>query len=345
MKNLFFAFLITIFLPACNKPAMYNEEKGLISFDSYTIPVNEKGAVVGHVVNVDLDSFKIVLSKDTSGIFQLGSDGTLSLKQEKSVTETSPMRYEIEIDCNGYKKSFEFVKDDFIRNKVIAHRGAWKNNDVSQNSIGSLQKGIELGCEAVEFDVWLSSDNEIVLSHDPVIDEKSVEDTPATELRKIQLKNNENLPTLKEYLDIIKSQNRTRLVLEIKVSQKGKDRALESAEAVVRMIHAEKAQAWVDYISFSYDILLKVRELDKTASLSYLENNKSIDDIKNSGLSGLDYYFTSFYNDSLLIQKSKSLGLSTNAWTVNKEEDMRKLLEAGIDFITTDEPEILLSIQ
>ena len=29
-----------------------------------------------------------------------------------------------------------------------------------------------------------------------------------------------------------------------------------------------------------------------------------------------------------------------NTWTVNQEEDMRKLLELGVDQITTNEPEL-----
>jgi len=33
-----------------------------------------------------------------------------------------------------------------------------------------------------------------------------------------------------------------------------------------------------------------------------------------------------------------------NAWTINKNEDMIKLLDGGIDYITTNEPEALLEI-
>jgi len=36
------------------------------------------------------------------------------------------------------------------------------------------------------------------------------------------------------------------------------------------------------------------------------------------------------------------LGVKTNAWTVNDEKIMDDFLAQGIDFITTNEPELLL---
>ena len=345
MKSLIFVVLIFLFFSSCkSKLPEYNEDTGLLCLDKYTIPPGREGIEVARVLLVNPDSCSVILSRDTSGLFEMNESGIIFLKQGKSLGESPSFRYEIEVQCNDYKKTFELVKDDFIRNKVIAHRGAWKHHDVSQNSVGSLKAGMELGCEAVEFDVWYSSDNVIVLSHDPVIAGKAVEDTPGEELRKIRLKGDENLPELKEYLDIIKTGNRTRLVLEIKASQKGPQRSRELAEAAVRAVHAEKAQAWVEYISFSWEAVLKIRELDPSARIAYLENNKSIEEIKEYGLSGIDYHFTSFYDDSTLIFRAHESGLTTNAWTVNKEEDMQRLLDAGIDYLTTDEPELLLKV-
>jgi glycerophosphoryl diester phosphodiesterase len=41
------------------------------------------------------------------------------------------------------------------------------------------------------------------------------------------------------------------------------------------------------------------------------------------------------------IAEAKVLGLTTNSWTINKEEEMSWLLDQGVNFITTDEPEKL----
>ena len=58
------------------------------------------------------------------------------------------------------------AQSTFIQNKVIAHRGAWKKNELPQNSIASLREAIRLGCEGSEFDVWMTADEVLVINHD-----------------------------------------------------------------------------------------------------------------------------------------------------------------------------------
>ena len=52
--------------------------------------------------------------------------------------------------------------------KVIAHRGAWKEFNLPENSIASLEKAIELKCDGAEFDVRRTLDGVLVVNHDPV---------------------------------------------------------------------------------------------------------------------------------------------------------------------------------
>ena len=55
----------------------------------------------------------------------------------------------------------------FANNKVIAHRGAWKNTGTPQNSIASLKAAIALGCAGSETDVHMTADSALVINHDP----------------------------------------------------------------------------------------------------------------------------------------------------------------------------------
>ncbi len=314
----------------------------LITLDRYLVPKNKAGAVVGKVYANDTK--KVELIKDASGLFTVNKNGEIQLKKGKMLTDSSPISYEITLRVGDKVKSFELVKDDFIRNKVVAHRGAWKNQDASQNSLKSLKKAIELGCEGSEFDVWLSSDNEVVLSHDPIIDGKTVEDTPAAELFKIEMKDGDHLPSLKEYIECIKAQNKTKLVLEVKASLKGKERCEAVADSSVQIVHRMNAQGWVDYITFNFDAAKRIRELDPTACILYLEADKSLEELKAEQMSGIDYHFSQFQKDKELAAKAHKLGLLTNAWTVNKEEVLKEMLNLNLDYITTDEPELLLQM-
>ena len=333
---------ILLFILICVPYLSLSAGTPLLTIDNYTVPMNVKGAVVGKVIVQNKS--KLTLVKDTSNLFLIDKSGNIKLKPNVALSASSPFRYEITIKNNNKSKVFELVKDQFIHNKVIAHRGAWKNYDASQNSISSLKNTIELGCEAAEFDVWLSADNQVILSHDPTIGGKIVEETTAQSLMEIPLKNGDFVPLLEEYLKCIKQQNKTRLVLELKGSQKGKDRSLALADSAVQMVHRYKAQAWVDYISFDYEALLHVKEVDPTATITYLETNKTLEELSADNVDGIDYHFSAFYNDEKLTDKAKKLGLTTNVWTVNTEEQMQYLLQQGVDFITTDEPKLLLKI-
>ena len=52
--------------------------------------------------------------------------------------------------------------------QIIAHRGAWKEFALPENSIAALQKAIELKCYGSEFDVRRTKDGILLVNHDPV---------------------------------------------------------------------------------------------------------------------------------------------------------------------------------
>ena len=64
--------------------------------------------------------------------------------------------------CGSSKKTFSPAD-----NGVIAHRGAWKQKDLPENSIAALKEAISLGCEGSEFDVRMTQDGVLVVHHDP----------------------------------------------------------------------------------------------------------------------------------------------------------------------------------
>lgn len=341
MKNILLIALIMIATSCSNPQAELINDGSLLTLDSYTIPQGVKGAKITKIIGLNgIPTLKSL----TDDIFEITNDGYITLKKDEAIDVTSPIKYDIELIYKGGSKKFTLVKDDFIKNGIIAHRGAWKHHEVSQNSIGSLKAAIGLGCEAVEFDVWFSKDNKIILSHDPEIGGFIIEDTTADELCGVALKNEEFVPTLEQYLEQVKTQNRTRLVLEIKVSLKGLERNLELTRAAVEAVHSAQAQAWVDYISFSFENTALVAQLDKSAHTAYLETNKTLEEIVAANISGIDYHFSSFENNPNIIKECNELGLTTNFWTVNNQDMIEELFEAGSRFITTDEPEIALEV-
>lgn len=233
-------------------------------------------------------------------------------------------------------------QDNFLKNGVVAHRGAWKNDRLPQNSIASLKKAISLEAAGSEFDVQLTSDGVLVLNHDPVYEGMHIEKTKYSGLKKYRLKNGEVLPTLDKYLKIGMRQQKTRLILELKPSQISKERSLLLAQKAVAKVNKMRAQPWITYISFDYDILKEIVRLDPSAKTMYLNGNVAPSQLKADGISGADYHFNVFKKDDNWIGNSRKSRIETNVWTVNDPLLMDYFLARDIDYITTDEPELLL---
>jgi glycerophosphoryl diester phosphodiesterase len=229
-------------------------------------------------------------------------------------------------------------------NKVIAHRGAWKNTQVPQNSLASLRHAIRLGCYGSEFDVHMSADSVLFICHDHSIQGVAIETTPAAQLREVKLSNGEPLPTLEEYLIAGRNQKQTRLILEIKASQLGKERSLALAQKCVEVVRKTKTRALVDYISFDYDVCMKVKQLDSKAQVAYLNGDKTPAQLAADGFYGLDYHFSVFKKNEHWIGEAQQQKLTLNVWTVNEQPLMEWFLDRNVDFITTDQPELLLEI-
>ncbi len=315
-----------------------------VGLTNYRLPLEKKGVKVAAPFHLAITDPVLSIVEDTSGMFRIKGNALWLKKNKKIHRSTAAMVYTLKLTIVDRPLEVDLVVDRFLTNKVIAHRGAWKNNNVSQNSLGSLQKAIDLGCEGSEFDVWVSADGVAILSHDASIGGYEIENTPVSQLVKVPLKNNEFLPTLEEFLLLGKKQNRTNLVLEIKTSTKGVPAMLAAVDTIVETVSRLKMQGWVKYISFNHGALVHLRKSQPFADLSYLSGDKSVDLIRKDGLNGIDYHHQVFDKDAQLVTNAHALGLTVNVWTVNAADKLKHFLERGVDMITTDEPELLLKI-
>ncbi len=230
----------------------------------------------------------------------------------------------------------------FASNPVVAHRGAFKKNKLPENSIAALKEAIRLKCTGSEFDVRMTADDSLIVNHDPHYNNLDIEKTRFHQLAAHKLSNGETLPTLRQYLLAgLEGNKHTRLVLEIKPSA-SKERGKLIAEKVVALVKALQADAMTLYISFDYDILKKVLEVSPGAVTQYLNGDRSPEQLKADGISGADYHYSVFKKRPEWIEQAKKNGIVLNAWTVNEEKDMQWLLSNGFEYITTNEPELLL---
>lgn len=241
--------------------------------------------------------------------------------------------------CTASKQST--VSKNHPPNKVIAHRGAFKNTGFPENSIASLQAAIKLGCGGSEFDIHMTSDEVLVINHDDKFLGLPIETSTYTQLLQKTLANGEKIPTLENYIKTGMSQHYTKLIAEIKTSVISKERSLQLTQKVVDLVKKLKAEDWVTYISFDYDVCKKIKQLDPGAPVQYLNGDASAEKLKADELDA-DYHYSVFEKDKNWIANAKKTGIIVNAWTVNDPKIMDEFLAQGIDLITTNEPELLL---
>ncbi len=284
------------------------------------------------------------LSGENAQLFSLKGD---KLYIKKVNINTNIQFYDLNIialtNSGKQEQTFRLVHDEFIKNRVIAHRGAWKNTGATENSIAALQFAMAMGCAGSEFDVHMSADSVLVVNHDPSIQEKTIHTSIAADLLSLKLPNGENLPSLESYIQAGMAQNKTKLVLEIKPTI-NKARALQMAQRTMALVQKLKAQAWIDYISFDYDICLELLRLDPYARVAYLNGDKTPEVLAKDKLWGLDYNLSVFQKNPDWIFQAKQMGLTMNVWTVNDLPLLQFFLDQKLDFITTNEPELLLKM-
>ncbi len=221
--------------------------------------------------------------------------------------------------------------------QVIAHRGFWKTNGSAQNSISALLKADSVGCYGSEFDVWLTADDKLVVNHDPIFKLKSMERSTAATLTSLKLDNGETLPTLEQYLKAAQK-TKTRLILELKAHSKP-ERETKAIEKIIEMVKNFGLENRMEYITFS---LHATKEFIRLASAGTpvfnLDGKLTPKELKEMGCAGPDYHYTVFKKHPEWIKECHNLGMKVNAWTVNKVDDMKWLIDRNVDYITTNEP-------
>jgi len=228
----------------------------------------------------------------------------------------------------------------FAQTKIIAHRGYWDCEGSAQNSIAALQKAHEVGVYGSEFDVWITADGVPIVNHDDSIPGFRIETANYNQLKDITLKNGERIPTLEEYLIEGKKYPDMQLILEIKSHRRviNEDRLVAK---VVNMVKKHGLENQTEYIAFSMNVCKELKRHAPNASISYLNGDVSPQDLKEIGLTGLDYNHGVLTKNPTWIADAKALGLSTNVWTVNIPEQMQWFIDQKVDYMTTDAPEEL----
>lgn len=220
----------------------------------------------------------------------------------------------------------------------IGHRGA--RAYAPENTIASFRKALEIGVDAVELDVRLTRDGQLVVIHDADVKRTTdgkglVCELTLKEIKGFSAEGGEKIPTLEEALDFLDK--------KVKVFVELKEEGTE--EQVLAAVHERGLEKNVVLVSFLEDALRKVRELngEVETGLIYAKHKnplKAALDLKANYLVAL-YRFVHTAN----VAKAHENGLKVVAWTINTPQEAEEYAKKGVDGITSDKPDILMKLK
>jgi glycerophosphoryl diester phosphodiesterase len=247
---------------------------------------------------------------------------------------------------------------------VHGHRGA--AGLAPENTLAAFRKAITLGVDALEMDLHVTRDGEVIVIHDETLDRTtdgrgSVADLTLEEVKRRDAGGKfaptfrgERIPTLREVIDLVKESRsaRTRLDLEIKFG-KGQEGAPEDFERrVLDILRATGFVERVNVISFHHPSLIKMKGLEPKIRTGLLEGGQHAhqDAVGLVRRYQADYYSPRFRQvTATVVSGLHHAGIPIVPWTVNEEPEMWRLMTLGLgtfpgDGMATDFPDRLLNL-
>jgi glycerophosphoryl diester phosphodiesterase len=239
--------------------------------------------------------------------------------------------------------------DQFTRPAVFAHRGA--SAFAPENTLAAFRLALAPGADGVELDAMLCGSGEIVVIHDDTVDRTSGERGLVRQMKLAQLKSldagsffapsfaGEPIPTLDEVFAEIGS--RAVINVELKNYETPTD-ALP--DKVVDLVIRHGLQDRIIFSSFHPFNLIRVRRRLPQTPAAILTLPGKPGRLLRGWLGRMlaPKYIHPYYSDVSAenMAREHRLGRRVNAWTVNEESEMMRLINIGIDGIITDNPSL-----
>ena len=248
----------------------------------------------------------------------------------------------------------------------LAHRGA--SALAPENTIEAFRLAVEAGAGGLELDVHMTRDGHIVVIHDATVDRTTsgtgaVSEMTLDELRRLDAGHNFSsdggparpyrgrgvrVPTLEEVLEEFPA---VAVNIDIKVGSPGIE------ESVLGVLRETKALGRALVVSTLHDVVKRFRKV----SGGHVSTGASRWEI------GIFYISSRFRLEHLVrpaydalqvplrhrgiplvtprfLKAAHANGVRVDAWTINQADEMRRLLDLGVDVIMTDRPGTLAEV-
>jgi glycerophosphoryl diester phosphodiesterase len=235
-----------------------------------------------------------------------------------------------------------------VRLPLVTSHAACKGH-APENTLAGIETALRLGADAIEIDVHCTSDGVPVLLHDETVDrttdgtgnvhEMSLEVVRTLDAGARQFVpqfQGALVPTLAEVVELTKS----RALLQIEVKQR------DIEEQVARVVREADAIADCEVHSFWPQVVQAVRSVEPRMAAALLTDGRRVVDWQDFfgfalslNAQGVSVHYSSATPER--VRQGQRRGLTFMVWTVDDEADMEQMLEAGVDSICSNFPDLV----
>lgn len=217
--------------------------------------------------------------------------------------------------------------------KIIAHRGYWRAEGACENSLAAAESAVKNGIDGIELDVWITSDDSVIVSHDATIGGKEIIVSSYEDLKDEMLVNGEKIPTIRDFLRLMKPYPKTELFIEVKANR--------AVERLTEIIKEEQIINPVIFISFNRIACDRLVSLDRSLHVEPLrrwDDDSSAVNLLDRGYSGLAYSKEFFYSHFGIIDEAIKNEMTLSSWLVNTVDEYDWFFARGFEYVISDNP-------
>jgi glycerophosphoryl diester phosphodiesterase len=218
---------------------------------------------------------------------------------------------------------------------IIGHRGTAALEP--ENTLLSIKRAMDIGVDAVEIDIHLSKDKELVVIHDATVDRTTNGKGPVSsytvqEIKRLDAGKGETIPTLQEVIDLI--DKRVKLIIELK--EEGTERPV--VDIIVRNNLFDKACV----ISFWHKLVKTVKEMDGRIKTGVLLVGSPVDTCIATQASADVLVMKYTFVDREFVEIVHKTGLKVFIWNIDDRDLLKPYVDMGVDAIGTNDPRVLV---
>ena len=221
----------------------------------------------------------------------------------------------------------------------IGHRGAAGLEP--ENTIRSFKKALDLGVDAIEFDIHCLKSGKLVVIHDKKLNRTTdgkgrIKEVSLSYLKSLNAGRGEEISLLEEVLDLINK--RAVVIIEIK----SKRTARRAAEVIKKYVK-EKNWSYDDFlvISFKQDELKQFKKVLPKVKMGLLIRSYSrgyMPVARNLKVFSVHPSLSLVRVRKGIIKSLQAEGFRVFVWTVNRKRNIKKLKKLGADGVVSDFP-------